>query len=254
MILTCLASSAFSLIFDCKFSERNYGIILSTYTCEFSVIKSGSEILLDSVNGAHRFGRSNVDVKTLTVSNNKFLNQIPLNVDKIFPNIVMLEWFAGNLTTLFASDLKQFPNLKVLSLEENKLISIAGDLFRNNVNLQFLYFGKNLLEHVDRDLLTSLTELKQAVFTGNPCINSEATTKEEIQDLNLQLPINCPMSNLTTNSTIRSGECLVACLSGVGALEEQVQSEFDKLRNQNNELRDLTMKNDEKLLALENRF
>lgn len=252
MILTCLASAAFGLIFDCKFSERNYGIILSTYTCEFTVIKSGSEVLLDGFKGVHRIGRSSSDVKALTVSNNKFLNQIPLEIDEIFPNIVFLEWFAGNLTTLFASDLKQFPKLKVLSVEENKLVSIAGDLFRHNGDLQFVYFGSNLLEHVERDLLTGLSELKQAVFTGNPCINIEATTTEEIQDLNLQLPIKCPVSGLSTSP--KTGECTIACLSGVATLEEQLQIKFNKLWGENNELRELIKKNDEKLVALEKMF
>lgn len=54
------------------------------------------------------------------------------------------------------------------------------------------------LQHVGHDLLTGLDDLKFAMFRGHPCIDMDAATKEEIEELNRQLPISCNTLVTTT--------------------------------------------------------
>lgn len=143
--------------------------------------------------GVHFIGKSNEDVKVFNYRNDRLqLQRIPGGLGNIFPNLIALLWLNGGLTTITADDLKPFGDLRMIYLENNKLVSLAGDLFKNTPKLVGVYLQNNLLQHVGYNLLHGLNDLEKADFLSNPCINVIAQTPEAIQELNRHLQIQCP--------------------------------------------------------------
>lgn len=248
LVLLCLASSSYSLTFECRFLHENFAIVKLTYTCEATVLYSNSETLLENVQGDHSAGLTDRDVKGLNVWNDPYLNQIPQGIGKIFSNIVALQWYDGNLSSVVAADLKQFPKLRVLSLQGNRLHTIYKDLFQDNLKLNWISFSKNVLEHVEPDLLAPLTVLKTASFYYNRCIHMEATSPEEIEDLSLQLSEKCQM---LIETPPEPEECFIGCMSRIETLKLQFQAESDKLQKQITELLETNKRHGERIDELE---
>lgn len=105
------------------------------------------------------------------------------------PILKFFYWIYGNISTIAASTFQPFPNLLLISLNSNKLVTIYGDLLQHTRELRKIHFRNNLIEHVGHHLLT---DLNFADFRLNLCINALAETPEQIQVMNLQLPIQCP--------------------------------------------------------------
>lgn len=126
------------------------------------------------------------------MSNQDSLATIPAGIENFFANLERFFWWNGNISTIDSSAFEPFKSLSILELGGNKLVSLEGDLFKHTPNLHEIYFDFNLLEHVGHDLLSGLTELVRVDFRRNPCIDKHATTPQTIQELNDQLPIQCP--------------------------------------------------------------
>lgn len=135
-------------------------------------IGNGSESV-EQVLGDHKAGKSNDDVKWLSVSNVD-LTYLPGNIGTFFPNLDFLQWTDSNLTTVKAEDLKSLPKLEKFYVRRNKISSLGGDLFTHTAGIKELDFYKNPIEKVGHDLLTNLKYLEVVDFRDNNCINRYA--------------------------------------------------------------------------------
>lgn len=198
-ILLVLVSSAYGIVIECQFNINvTWDKADRRYLCEkYSV--SGNEPNLVNVTGQHIESLQNVDVEALSVISENELVRIPRGIDKFFPNLVVFRWMDGNLKVL--DDLKQFPNLVLLVLTKNKLVSLDVDVFQHTLKLQAIYLYDNLIAHVGLDLLTNLNELTSVYFVRNPCLTFSAYSAETLQELKELLPIRCPPMGLTNSST-----------------------------------------------------
>lgn len=198
----------------------------------------------------------NADVKSLSVTKQPLVNWIPREIEKFFPDLTSIYFSESNITTISADDLKPFLNLLKLYLPNNKLVTLDGDLFQYTRKLQVVWIQINSLQHVGHDLLTGLNDLTMAYFHSNPCINIYATTREAVQQLNLQLPISCPPLETTTTvlTTITSGYCSSACSDQIKAAEQKVSMEINGLSVEISELKDVDKKKTEVIEGLEKRL
>lgn len=161
------------------------------YSCQSRrIIPSISESVVN-VTGSHLEGRSNADVSGLIVDNQQDFNRIPRNIEAFFPNLTFLRWLSGDLTSIVSDDLKPFPALAALVLGHNKIFSLNGDLFQHTPKMIVISFSDNVIEHVGFDLLTNLSGLTHAYFANNICINQNAETPEEMENLLRHLSIHC---------------------------------------------------------------
>lgn len=188
-----LVSLTCGLKFQCEFKAAVWTSISgSHYNCLATIVNSGNLASLEEVTGNHLSGRSNFDVRSIHVEGDRTHNKIPRNLEKFFPNLLGLVWDDGNLTTISANDLKPFPYLRVLSIASNHVTKLDGDLFKYSPRLRYIRFHTNFFEHLGQDLLTDLNDLEWVDFTKNPCISMSASTTEQFEELNRQMPIKCP--------------------------------------------------------------
>lgn len=146
---------------------------------------------LEDVRGNHLTGKSNLDVEFLDIGQQD-LAYIPKGIEKFFKNLIGIRYKHSNLATISSDDLKPFPQLLFFGMYDTKLVSLDGNLFQNNLNLQVVSIFANKIEHIGPNLLGGLSQLKDVSFTSNVCINNYAYSMEAIKELNEQLPILCP--------------------------------------------------------------
>lgn len=166
------------------------------------------------------------------------LERIPKGIEKFFPHLIGLRWSNGFLTTVTAEDLQPFPDLQIFYVYNNKIVSIDGDLFKNNPKLNVIYFHGNLLENIGSGLLDGLDNLVQAFFNMNSCIDMEATSPSMIEQLKLGLRILCSsleadkvpneLASMTMGIVTTSG-CSIGCIE---LIEESVRQKVEKLNEE----------------------
>lgn len=226
-----------------------WAVIGTRYSCHAFIIDLGNLTTVYDIEGTHLEGRSDADVEVIRVSNFQVINHIPFGFDHFFPNLILVDWFSGNLTTVSADQLEQFPNMIMLNLEHNSLVSLDGDLFKHSRKLQWIALSDNLLQHAGHGLLDDLDDLETAHFESNPCINFYAGTPERIQELRTQLAIRCPPLDETTTevTTTEIEECSVGCKMHIEALENVVFEESRDLRNEIEQLQEDNSRHEERI-------
>lgn len=167
------------------------------------------------ITGAHSIpGKTNNDVIGLNIWNQN-LRKIPQGIDGDFKNIQAFQVYNSKLGTIAKEDLRQFPNLILLSILKNDVLVIDGDLLAYNRKLLNVDFISNLLLHIGENLFQGLTTLVSVNFSNNPCVSSYRATPQSIQELNRQFPILCPP--IAPVST----ECADSCVLRIKNLEEK---------------------------------
>lgn len=194
MVLLSFMASSQALELTCFFlSEVDLAYVGPVYYCSNGQLQEANSMTtLEAVGGAHVSGKSNADVRAMDVQSDRLVEYFPKGVDNFFPNLLMIQWFNGNLVSITAEDLRPFPGLRVLHLYINKIASLDSDLFQHTPNLAFINFATNQITSVGENLLTGLNHLTSVDFFYNPCISQGAWLPEEIQTLNERLPILCP--------------------------------------------------------------
>lgn len=189
----------------CFYWMRSWSTFGSFYTCGGTVISAENATTVTDISATHMEGKDHEDVKGFYASSNHLmLATIPAGIEKFFANLEFFEWANGNLFSIDSSTFEPFPNLLVINLGGNKIVTLDGDLFQHTRKLRQIDFVSNSLEHVGHDFLTGLTDLEFVNFSWNPCIDASARTPQQIQELNLLLTIQCPplaIAPSTTTST-----------------------------------------------------
>lgn len=214
------------------------GSFLDLYACNPATLMDiGNSTTVTEINGTHMAGRSDAHVQVLIVDGgHENLTTIPEGIENSF-DIEGLEWRNGNLSTIDSSTFRPWPNLFYINLGGNKIVSLDGDLFKHTRKLLWIYFDANLLEHVGEGLLTGLTDLMEVEFNTNPCTSGYANNPEDIQELNYQLPIDCPPLAITTDpptTTISTFSCTnnedsQEIKKMIGELQKQMKDEMKKM-------------------------
>lgn len=175
---------------NCSFVDLYFGVG-HYYTCDVkATISDGNLTHVLNITGNHSSGKSNADVNGFWISRSQF-NHVLLGIDKFFTNLHGFGWIYGKLKTVSSNDLEPFHDLKIVSFAYNELSSLDGDLFTHTPNITWIEFHGNRLENVGFGLLDGLNNFTNAHFKSNPCINFNAKTPAEIQELKLMLQKQC---------------------------------------------------------------
>lgn len=208
------------MIFECNFYHADWLPVELNYSCYATIIPTGDNEFLTNVTGNHLDGRTNEDVEFLDTWYQFLLDRIPRGIATFFPNLKGIEWFTAGLKTIEAQDLEPFTNLQLLSIPNNAIISLDGDLFKHNSKLQWLSLHGNQLQRVGHNLFAGLHDLTFANFLHNPCIHIVAETSEDVKNLNDKLPVSCPP--LETPTTPDDAECPVECSRQIDLIENEI--------------------------------
>lgn len=202
------------------------------YTCWVNFVSVENPTTVTKITGFPLPGRSDTNVKGFRMDGPNNLPSIPSGIENFFPNLLAFAWPNGNLSTIDSSTLKPFPNLVRISLNNNKIVNLNSDLFQYTRKLQYISFQQNWIQYVGQDLLTGLTALTFVDFTTNSCIRLVASLPQQIEQLKLQLRIQCPPLATSTTSapqstkistTAKPNECPIGCMERIVELERAVR-------------------------------
>lgn len=181
-------------------------------------------------------GEPNDEVKSLDVWFQPGVFQLPKNIDKFFPNLVVINWYNSVIKMLDKEDLKPFPNLIWLSFAVNQLQSLDGNLFQYTQKLKFIDFYQNQLVQIGDDLIKNLTELEAANFRINTCYDFAAWKPLNIENLKIDLPNLCQISTTTellttteASTTAEFEKCSGECAERIENLEKLLKFQGEKI-------------------------
>lgn len=191
MLFLAVAVPSHSVVIRCNFGDLVWSKVGSKYTCSVRSVQNPEIQEVTEIVGNHLKGRSDLNVEAFTSSGKNNFPNFPRNLEKFFPNLLVIQIWSGKLTSITAADLSPWPNLAFLSLSFNKIETLEGDLFRNNQKLTYISFLGNSIINVGLDLLSNLNELKEVYFSSTRCLNANAATPEAIENLKNQLFEDC---------------------------------------------------------------
>lgn len=193
-LLAILCSSCCGVVIECYYGiQKFHDLPGDQYYCEAELISAeNSTHLVGPVSGLHRSGKTDYDVTVFIFEAKKAkFERLPSGIGEVFPNIKYVLWSDGALTAITAEDLGEFPNLQIASFGGNKITSLKSDLFVHTPNITFMWFKHNKIEFVGEHLFDDLSDLREANFLNNKCIDFHATTPESIVELKEALLENC---------------------------------------------------------------
>lgn len=130
-ILAILAASTLGVEIQCFYwnTTRGFGFL---YTCRATIINVdvANPATVRNISGTHFEGKDHEDVKGFyTYSNYRNFTTIPTDIGNFFPNLEIFEWYEGNISSVDSSTFEPWPNLLVINLNGNKLVTLDGNLF-----------------------------------------------------------------------------------------------------------------------------
>lgn len=151
-----------------------------------------------SNSGVEEISRKNFEgltkLATLSIREN-LLKELPVDAFYDLHELSMLMLFKNQIETVHPDTFINNPKLNTLYLSFNKLKSLDGSLLRNNLRLQVFSGSNNMLTFIGAGLFDNLTELAQAKFEENPCINQFFWVKDmKLDDLKQIFLKNCQQS------------------------------------------------------------
>jgi hypothetical protein len=192
IVLQIFFSSTYAVFIKCNFIIVNWDLADEVgYFCDSVIVNNTNPEFIEEVSGDHLPGKTNNDVNGFASRGQKY-KSVPRDINKFFPNVTLFNFYAAAFKAISASDLKPFPDLTVFSAVLGEITSIDSDLFVHNPKIHTIDFYENRLQHVGFNLLGDLKSLRRVDFMNNPCIDRIALSPEEISNLNLLLPIQCP--------------------------------------------------------------
>lgn len=186
--LVWLASGS-TLRIDCQFKITKTGSIPSCVTKDLQV--SSPNVFVDKIDGKHIKGNSNKKVKKIYIVDSPLMEYMPKGFEEFFVNLDGISIKDSGLKIITQANLEPFPNLKYLWLDNNKLETLPSGLFRFNPHLLFVSFQKNQLTTIADNLFDPVTDLQQADFTGNACIDLNGGNRYAVRIVMREISKKC---------------------------------------------------------------
>jgi len=162
---------------ECNFNiGPDYGAVGPIYRCEVKTnlnIKSPEDAIINAISGTHMSGKTNDDVLTFDAMS-KIIDYFPKGLEKWFKNLKAIRMLNGRLKQISQSDLKPFPNLVYLEIQNTDIQILEDDLFTNHPNIQVVWLLSNKIFHVGKNVFNNMNDITWLGFESNPCISINA--------------------------------------------------------------------------------
>lgn len=220
--VAALVASSYGYSIDCSsFSQLDWGFSIGSRFggyCQINYADNDQENLV-AINGDLE-GKTLADVEFLYVSGygtmGEGTDRLPSNLGTLLPNLVSLTWNGAKLKHVSASDFASWPNLLQLTLSNNMIRQLDGNLLSNNPLLQTIDFSMNSIALVGSGFFDGLTALTAVGFISNRCLEMYMPSMD-IEQTKTDIAFSCgplpvPVSNV----------CPAACSARIAAIEAQV--------------------------------
>lgn len=210
-ILVLCLSVTLAFQIQCTYtSDHSYYVLGKIYRCELQNnlnINLQYLTFIESSSGSHSSSKSNNDVLGFQ-ADNKHIEYFPSGLDYIFVNLQLISISYGRIKEVHRTDLRPFPKLITIYLDNNDIEVIEDNLFGFNPDLQAVSFVSNKLVHVGQRAFDNLNQLRYLWLNKNPCIDGEAfndtaLVRKLVQNVKSQC-VNVKYSKIQTGFSIES--------------------------------------------------
>lgn len=186
---------------DCSFGRSKdsheyhfWDVLKHSYTCDGSVTVEADTNYVTKVTASHLEHQNNDKVHGLLIVHQRDLDAFPRGIHEFFKNLRGIDLEGCGLTAISARDLKHFPLLLQISLDDNKIVELPHDLFTHNPKIQRIDLEGNPLLHIGSTIFKPLPELKSVYLRHATCTseNSLALNRQELKNLEWEILIECP--------------------------------------------------------------
>lgn len=212
---------------ECNYDSATWGNLGRIYHCEVQnsiSVTSLEESIITSITGIHKFGRNSEYVRGFWIDN-KIVHYFPKGLSELFENLVAISICRSQLKEINQSNLREFPNLLYIQAYGNDIEVLEEGLFDLNPKLSFIDLGTNKISKVHPDIFKNLIDLVYLYFNGNSCIDEDAKNDvSAVRNLIQHVITECPIPIKSIDS-----ECPKVCLSKIGELTSITLSNIDSL-------------------------
>lgn len=209
ILILAIISTARAVTFNCTFAFWSSSNLPTVYTCYFPEVSNFDEgEIVTAVDGWHRTGKSNVDVKALLIQDVPHLSFFPRGLEKFFPNLEAFYIRNSSISALTGDELEPFKNLYWFQLAFSRNFErVPENLFDSKPLMRHISFYANNIKYVGENLFRNLPDLNYLNFQDNNCINKYAeNNNEEIQALIEHLQSDCMDVTFLTAPSTECGE------------------------------------------------
>lgn len=229
-----LIASASAVVFNCQFFMET--VYVPHYTCYRPILSNINESnYLTAVQGSHLSGKSNLDVTWLDIYQPQNLTFFPKDIEKFFPNLVVISFQYTDIVSFIGDELQAFPELFFLDFDYNyKLERLPANLFKFNHLINRTDLDKCNLKYIGDGLFDDLTNLKTLYARNSNCVSGSANYDETAM-LKILSTIrnNCKDIYATTTTTEKS-----TCGDNMSEMICNLQEQNEKILRENSEIKE----------------
>ncbi|KAG5671204.1 hypothetical protein PVAND_001413 [Polypedilum vanderplanki] len=192
-------SLAKSVTIECTYYFIDF---YNDYSCDVTNVEdlNGHHVIIEKNEGEHHEGRINDDVRSLWIEAAK-LKYFPSNINNVFKNLTKIFIYRSNMFEITSEDLKVFPTLKYLELNENLIQFIREDTFKHNPKLEKIKLTFNHISHIDPKTFSELDNLIELRLDGNICKFENANNRDEVLKIVKKIEQGYCLSDIFTTSS-----------------------------------------------------
>lgn len=180
-----------------------------TYICTVTDVDFLDHSSIESFNGKHHHGFSNVNVKEIVFKGCPMLN-FPKDLMNFFPNLVTIEVYNCGLDKITKEDLRLYQRLTYLGIINNKLTHLPGDLFECIPNIKLIDFSENKIKTIGSLIFSLPKRIMGINLDYNKAISTHWIDKKDtsktktLDELNQIIRTRCcPLESLQTLATVK---------------------------------------------------
>jgi Leucine-rich repeat (LRR) protein len=145
-----------------------------------------------AIQGIHLDNKTNDDVELLMVQK-QFCPYLPIQLGDHFKNLKSFNMMDSNVRHLKDNDLDGLDKLEVFSVSHNPIEKLNANFFKGHSTIQTISFYNCHLKIIDSKALDPLTNLKEAFFDENYCIDMKS--KGNFTKLKIEIAEKCQKHN-----------------------------------------------------------
>lgn len=154
-------------------------------------ITSKESTRIDSVNGTHINGKSNIDEILFAVID-KTVYYIPSGLEKIYTNLIGISIGYCGLKEIRQSDIKAYKKLTHINVVGEDIGSLEEGLFDLNPSIKYIVLYNCRIFHIHSTIFDNLNKLITLQLGANICIDkSKGNCAEGVKDLIKTVKDNC---------------------------------------------------------------
>lgn len=229
MVFVIAVSSSDSVVLNCTFVDVAVRFRLTNiYSCQAEVIRTGDELVVETVMGTHSPGKSNLDVKSIEfVQQNT--DKLYRKIESFFPNLEGIFVHKSGLKVITKEDVNVFPKLRQLDLFLNSVEEIDGNLFEQNPLIEAFSVFSNPIRSVGYNIFDHLTLLETVHLVNGKCISDRAdSNRDRVKNIMFNLTVKCPPTFQMIERRVLEGDKIAKLLNDQEtALTEKLQNKME---------------------------